>query len=167
VVALIVVALRLPKSPGRPATTAAPSAWLVLAAALVAGAIFEVGFDTLPTWLTIPAILVPEALMIAAVLGWSARSGWNAGHRLALAAGALLTYAWHSFEMHPVVTSSASLTLVSHVVFAVGALALLIVATFRNRDGKLAGTVQSAPRGTEFPSVSVDAGLVPVEVSTD
>ncbi|MEU8148788.1 hypothetical protein [Nonomuraea sp. NPDC048901] len=44
----------------------------------------------------------------ALVARWSHRSGWSDAHRLALAAGAMLTYAWHSFPWEPVTTEPVS-----------------------------------------------------------
>jgi hypothetical protein len=132
VAALVVVALRLPRAdkaaqdPGHD-TRPAPSAWIVFALTLAAGAVFMLGSKILPTW---PAVAVVGAEYIAvvwAILAWSRRPGWDSRHRLALAAGTLLTYAWHAFTMRPVVGDGPIITPVSHAVFALAALALLAV----------------------------------------
>ncbi|MEV4356300.1 hypothetical protein [Nonomuraea sp. NPDC049625] len=135
VVLLVVAAFRLPR-PGRApewATGRAPSPWLVLGAALVAGLVFELQtvIQGLPVWLTIAGLVAAEAGIAWAALTWSAREGWDGRHRMALAGGALLTYAWHAFFSHPLVPSSLGLDLASHLVFGLGAVALLVVALQR------------------------------------
>jgi hypothetical protein len=127
---LVVVALRLPRSTGAAASGAvhpgdgAPPAWVVCAAALVAGAVFILARD-LPTWMGVAAVAVDYAAAVLAVRTWSARAGWDGRHRLALAGAALLTYAWHGFLMQPVAGDGPVITPVSHAIFALAALALL------------------------------------------
>ncbi|HKF16147.1 MAG TPA: hypothetical protein VKF14_02960 [Candidatus Dormibacteraeota bacterium] len=68
------LAVQLPgrsRDAGRSASARAPSAWLVGVA------------------------------MIGLVLGWCRRQDWGPPHHLALAAGALLTYAWNGFLTIP------------------------------------------------------------------
>jgi hypothetical protein len=127
--ALAVVALSVPHGPA-PTAGRAPSPSLVLAATLVAGAVFLLGFG-LPTWLAVAAMLVAVAATAWAVWIWSGRTGWDGRHRLALAAGALLTYAWHSFLMRPVLGDGPVVTPVSHAVFALAALGLLALGITR------------------------------------
>ncbi|MEV4108034.1 hypothetical protein [Nonomuraea sp. NPDC049695] len=105
----------------------------MLGATLVAGAVFELQtvIDGLPVWATIVLLVAAEAGMAWLALTWSAREGWDGRHRMALAGGALLTYTWHAFLSNPVVPSSPVLDLVSHVVFGLAALALLLVAVQR------------------------------------
>ncbi|MEV1170208.1 hypothetical protein [Nonomuraea sp. NPDC049784] len=131
VVLLVVAAFRLPRR--RSAAGRAPSPWLVLGATLVAGAVFELQtvIDGLPVWVTIVSLVAAEAGMAWTALTWSAREGWDGRHRMALAGGALLTYAWHAFLSHPVVPSSPALDLASHVVFGLAAVTLLLVAAQR------------------------------------
>jgi len=131
VAALIVTALRLPHAKTDPVSSTAPNAWLVLVAALIAGAVIQIGSDVLPTWLAVVSVLAAELAMIVAVLAWSTRSGWGGAHRLALAAGALLTYAWHAFGQSPVVSASGTMSVISHVVFAAAAIVLLAIGTRR------------------------------------
>ncbi|MFG6196785.1 hypothetical protein [Nonomuraea sp. JJY05] len=131
VVLLVVAAFRLPR-PGRSAGRA-PSPWLVFGAALAAGLVFELQtvIQGLPVWLTIAALVAAEAGIAWPVLTWSAREGWDGRHRMALGGGALLTYAWHAFFSRPLVPSSPGLDLASHLVFGLGAVALLVVALQR------------------------------------
>ncbi|WP_426511592.1 hypothetical protein ACPPVO_13755 [Dactylosporangium sp. McL0621] len=120
--ALVVLAFRWPHRktvPGR-----VPAAWRVLVLTLVAGALFRLP-GSVPTWVSVGLMAVVFGGMAALVLRWSRRDGWGAGHRLALAAGATLTYAWHSFSMKPFMGDGPVITPVSHVVFALLALLLL------------------------------------------
>ncbi|MFI5890257.1 hypothetical protein ACIA5D_09055 [Actinoplanes sp. NPDC051513] len=116
-----------------PAPGLAPSPWIVLVTALGAGAVLAMG-NELPAALAVPLLVVVLAGTAVAIYRWSARSGWDGRHRLAAAGGALLTYAWHSFLMHPVVEASTALVVVSHVVFALAALLLLAAEVRRLRD---------------------------------
>ncbi|HUR08779.1 MAG TPA: hypothetical protein VM347_40000 [Nonomuraea sp.] len=74
----------------------------------------------------------PFTAVLTIVARWSHRSGWSQAHGLALACGAMLTYAWHSFLWPPVgVPTSPSLDLAGDVVFTTGAIVLLAVAALR------------------------------------
>jgi protein-S-isoprenylcysteine O-methyltransferase Ste14 len=61
----------------------------------------------------------------------SRRDGWTDSHRLAVAGGALLTYAWIGFVVGSVSGRVHSLAIVFHVFLAVGALVLLAAAAHR------------------------------------
>jgi hypothetical protein len=124
VAALVVAAFRV--RPLRASDAAAPAPWVVLVTVLAAGPLF-VFTEHLPTAVAVPLVVVALAVESAALLTWSRRRGWDGRHRLAAAGAALLTYAWHSFFMHPVVEASDALVVVSHVVFAAAAVALLYV----------------------------------------
>jgi hypothetical protein len=131
VAALVAVALRLPPAraagAAKPAPAPAPSPWIVFVLTLAAGAVFMLGSKVLPTWPAVAVVAAEYVAVVWAVLTWSRRTGWDHRHRLALAAGALLTYAWHAFTMRPVVGDGPVITPVSHAVFALAALALLAV----------------------------------------
>jgi len=157
-VALIVVAFRLPRtaapssvahvSTAAPSSvahvsTAAPRPWVVLAAILGAGFVFFVG-DALPAMAGAMLLVVALAGVVVLIVRWSRRPGWDGRHRLATAAGALLTYAWHSFLMQPVIKSSPALIAVSHVVFALAAVLLLVVEARRVRARRTAPAVVEA-----------------------
>ncbi|HEY0797365.1 MAG TPA: hypothetical protein VGD64_16450 [Acidisarcina sp.] len=66
-----------------------------------------------------------DGFALAAILTWSRRSGWDARHRLALAAGAALAYAWHAFIETPVVGGSTFAARVGNVIFALGAILII------------------------------------------
>jgi len=77
-------------------------------------------------------------LAVLAVWRWSRRIGWNAEHRFALAAGALLTYAWYGFVQAP----HDALDLVGQAIFALLALGVLILASQQVRT---ASSVRGVP----------------------
>jgi hypothetical protein len=111
--------------PGVDGSGSAPRPWVVLVAMLGAGFVFFVG-DALPA--VAGAVLLAVALAGAAflVVWWSRKPGWDGRHRLATAGGALLTYAWHSFLMQPVIKASPAMIVISHAVFALAAVLLLV-----------------------------------------
>ncbi|HEY2668838.1 MAG TPA: hypothetical protein VGJ07_00525 [Rugosimonospora sp.] len=126
VVALAVTALRLPPAAvsAAPVGGTAPSAWVAFVGTLAAGAVVMVARE-LPTWVGVAAFVAVVVVAVVAVRIWSRRTGWGAPHRLALAGGALLTYAWHGFLMRPVEGGGSVITPVSHAVFGLAALGLL------------------------------------------
>jgi hypothetical protein len=140
--ALIVLAFLLRHRPAVPGST--PTPWLVLAVTLVAGALLFIGVR-LPAPAAVPVLVVSLAGTTALLLRWSSRTGWGAWHRLAAAAGALLTYAWHSFVLDPVVAASPTMTLVSRVAFTVAALALLAALAHRVANRQDTGGSMESP----------------------
>jgi hypothetical protein len=148
VAVLVMIALRLPR-PGRlqPPPGRAPSPWLAGGFAAAAGAVFVLLYAIDPTglspWLealripaglNVVANLVLFAITIAVVTRWSRRPGWSQAHVLALAGGALLTYAWHSFPWRSLDNAGLALDLGSNAAFTAGAIALLVVAARRVRQ---------------------------------
>jgi hypothetical protein len=155
VLALVVGALRLPPVGGKkPAAGRVMSPWLVFALALVAGGVFMVidfGFDALPWWLVSLIGVVVLASMTWLAAAGSVRTGWDGRHRLALAAGALLTYAWHAFTMDPLQAASPTVVMVGHVVFAGGAVILALLAARRVGPG-------ATPQPSTVDRVTADVG---------
>jgi hypothetical protein len=100
---------------------------------LAAGAAFMLMPRTVPAWLNVAGFLVLFAVVVGLVLRWSAATGWGDAHRLALAGGGLLTYAWHAFPQPPVVPTPAAVDLLGNAVFALAAVVLLVVAARRLR----------------------------------
>ncbi len=83
---------------------------------------------------TVAAIEVALIVMAAAaVRTWSARPGWGDRHVVALAGGALMTYAWYAFVQSPVVGGQGALDHVGDALCALVAAALLAVAVKRAR----------------------------------
>jgi len=106
--------------------------WLVGASALAAGSIFLVVPNSWGWW-AVALYLLLDAAVIAAVFVLSHRTGWAARHRLALAAGAALAYAWHAFIQTPAVGGAHSLRTVriGNAIFAAALLVLLTIAARR------------------------------------
>jgi len=126
---LVVVAFGLPTI--QPSTPRTVNPWLVLATSVAAGVVFMASRHVLPAWLFPIVMLLDFAVVTMLLLRWSRLAGWGDRHRLALASGAVLTYAGNSFLMHPVMGDGPVITPVSHVVFAVAAVAFLLVAARR------------------------------------
>jgi hypothetical protein len=129
-VVLIVLAFRLgtrgaARTPGR-----VPDPWIVGAGALAAGSLFLV-IPNAWGWGAVAVYVVLYAIVIGTVYVWSRRTGWNGRHRLALAAGAALAYAWHAFPQHPAVGGSGTADLVGNAIFAAGAIVLITAAARR------------------------------------
>ncbi|QYC42409.1 hypothetical protein Nocox_24030 [Nonomuraea coxensis DSM 45129] len=141
VVAALLSVLALPRRP--PATTPAggaprraPGPWTVLGLTLVAGLAFWLAalpLDVLGAWPAVAANLALYGAAYALVARWARRAGWGLAQRLALGAGWLLTYAWHSFPQPPALPATPGVDLAGNVAFAVAAVALLTVAWSRVR----------------------------------
>ena len=142
VLALVVVALRLPRT-RRPLAGPTPRPGQILAATLIAGAVFEVA-TLLPTVPGIIALAVAIVAVTAALLTWSRHAGWTPAHTLAAAAGGLLTYAWHSFLASPVTKGPHLLVPISHVTFAALAVLLLLL-EYRRVRATASPAVDSTP----------------------
>ena len=112
----------------------APKPWLVGLAAFVASSLF---FAKSETWPGIAFGLVLLVAMVILIARWSRREGWSAAHRLALAGGALLTYAWGGFVLTSLYGRTGVVDLGGNALLAVCAIALLVAAirTVRRTKG--------------------------------
>ena len=129
-VAAIVAAFLLPTRSASRKPGSVPNPWLIAAAALVAGSIFLI----VPGpwgWTAIAIYSLLDLMMIASMSALSHRDGWNATHRLALAGGAALAYAWHAFIQNPAVGDAGRGTRIGNVIFAAALIVLLVVAAGR------------------------------------
>ncbi|MGH4025031.1 MAG: hypothetical protein ACRDRV_10660 [Pseudonocardiaceae bacterium] len=117
---------------------AVPGPWLVGVFALLTSSLF-MGLHLLltPGWLTVVLYLALYAVVIGLVTVGSRRAGWSDAHRLALAGGALVTYAWYGFPATPILGATGTEDLIGNIVFATVALALLAAAAY---------TVHTVPR---------------------
>lgn len=127
IVLLVGAAFALRRTAPAPVAKAAPSPWLVVVGTLAAGAaIMVLGVNApIPAWLDVTLILAVLAVATVAINAWSRRQGWGAGHHLALAAGALVTYAWHSFPQPSLLVGNTPLDLIGNAIFTAAALVLL------------------------------------------
>jgi hypothetical protein len=112
----------------------APNPWLtgglafVLTSAFMAATRLSYALK-LPAAVLILVYLLLYGLGLFAVWRWSRRIGWSAEHKFALAAGALLTYAWYGFVQAP----HDALDLIGQAIFALLALGILILVGWRVR----------------------------------
>jgi amino acid transporter len=144
---LVAVAFLIPQRRSTEATDShqAPSPWVAGVTAFVLSSAFmaitRLAYTLqLPAAILILVYLVLYGLAVFAVWRWSRRIGWNADHRFALAAGALLTYAWYGFVQAP----HDLLDVIGQAIFALVALGLLILAGRQVRTDKPAPDVPTS-----------------------
>jgi hypothetical protein len=121
----------LPKRSTGQAPGWVPSPWLIAAGALAAGSVFMV-VPNAWNWWAVAIYLALDLAVIAAVLILSHREGWGGMHRLALAGGAALAYAWHAFIQQPAVGGDGTANRIGNAIFAAGLIILLVIAAKRN-----------------------------------
>ncbi len=129
-VVAVVGAFRLPNRSAARTTGWVPNPWLVGAATMIAGSIFLV-VPNVWGWLAVGLYVLMDLMLIAAVSALSNRAGWNGQHRLALAGGAALAYAWHAFLEHPAVGNGGTSFRIGNAVFAAALIVLLVIAARR------------------------------------
>ena len=142
IVALVVAAFAVPYRP-RPIERRAPSPWLVAVLTLVLTSLLLTLVMFWPgrwsQWVSVAAWCVVVAALVALVARWSRCRGWGAGHRLGLAGGALLTYAWVAFPHQPVGSDPGgradAVDLVGNTVFGLAAVLLIVLAALVVRRG--------------------------------
>jgi hypothetical protein len=128
--AAIAASFRLPhgRVPDAAEIGLAPSPWLTGAAALTAGSIFLV-IPRQWAWGAVGMYMLLGLAAIVLVSRWSRSIGWSGLHRLLLAGGAALAYAWHAFIQTPAVGKPDR---IGNAVFAACLLAVLAIAARRN-----------------------------------
>jgi hypothetical protein len=127
---LIGLAFALRRRPRPRVQRSAPSPRVVGVVAFVAASLF---FLKSESWAGIAFGLLVAGIMAAAVARWSRRPGFGDRHRLALAGGALLTYAWGGFLLSFLIGRTGPLHYLGNALYAAAAVALLTVATRRLR----------------------------------
>jgi hypothetical protein len=166
VVLLVVAALRMPRRtqprvvPGR----VAPAPWLVFAAVLADGVLFMAAqLGALPAWLGVILLVLALGLAAGGIGYFSHGAGWGAWHRYAAAAGGMLTYAWHSFFTTPLIGAGPIMTPLSHIVFALAAVALLVAEArrIRAREHPSAQAAEAPAQAVDGPATDGPAGNVP------
>jgi hypothetical protein len=140
---LVVAAFALPvrQHALRAGTVANP--WLVGIAGFVAGSIFLLVPPTLG-WGAVAIYVALYLITIKFVFHQSSRQDWGARHRLALASGAALAYALHSFPQPSVTNEDPTIDVIGNSIFAVGAIAIIAIGFLRNRDHRIS-TDNSSP----------------------
>jgi hypothetical protein len=137
-----VLGRRQPASPTARATSgcSAPSPVVVGITALACGSAFMViaaiVHAALPAAASVTAMLAALAALATAAARWSGRARWSERHRLAVAGGLLLTYAWYGFVQKPSVGHvSPHVDLLGDAALTAAALGLLITAIVRVARG--------------------------------
>jgi hypothetical protein len=128
--ALIGAAFVVRPRPDRPAAGWVPGPRLLGVLSFVAASAF---FARPETW---AGVAVGAALVVAAAVAvarWSGRPGWTPHHLLALAAGALLTYAWGGFVLTALYGPDDPVRWAGNAVFALLAVGLVAASARRLR----------------------------------
>ncbi len=131
----IVAAFQMPAPTSARAPGSVPSPLLVGAGSLLAGSIFLI-VPNAWEWVAVAIYLLLDLMVIVGVATLSRREGWSAQHRLALAGGAALAYAWHAFIQHPAIGSSGTSLRIGNVIFAASLIALLFFASRRTTSAR-------------------------------
>jgi hypothetical protein len=79
-------------------------------------------------WVSVAVWFALVGAAVVLIMHWSRSDGWGAAHHLALAGGALLTYALVAFPQEPIVGSTGAIDLTGNIIFLLGAIALLAAA---------------------------------------
>lgn len=130
VVALIGVVLAVKGRPRPAINRPALRPRTVGIAAFTASSLFFLKSDS---WPGVAFGLLVLAVMAGLVFRWCRREGWGASHHIALAGGALLTYAWGGFLLTMLLGRTEPIHLIGNAIFACGAIVLLIAAVRKAR----------------------------------
>jgi hypothetical protein len=148
--ALIGLAARLGTTTSTRGPGGVPAVWVVGLIALVVTSTFMLVSDlNVPAWPSAAIYLVGWAAAILVVRQWSRREAWTRQHVLALASGALLTYAWHGFPEKPIFDAPKAVDLIGNGIFTALALVLLVFAWRRV-------AVVTSPAETAAPAAELD-----------
>ena len=118
VVIVLIVAAFSVRDPRSRSEYPGPGPWKVGAFSFLAASTFLGLRYVLADWPIVAAYLILFGLVAVIVVRWSGCADWGPIHRVALAGGALLTYAWHSFIETPLIGSKGTIDLVGNVVFS-------------------------------------------------
>ncbi len=129
-VVVIIAAFQVRPRPAARISGWVPSPWLAGAVALIAGSVFLI-VPGVWAWRAVGIYLLMDLALVVAISTLSRRQGWNAQHRLALAGGAALAYAWHAFMAHPAVGFGGVGFRIGNAIFAAALIVLLVVAARR------------------------------------
>jgi hypothetical protein len=95
-------------------------------------------------WWAVVSYLSIDALAMLSIWIWSGRSGWGASHRLSIAGGAAMAYAWHAFIQTPSLGSTGTITRMGNLLFAV--LAANLVAAGARKASYPQGCAPAGPQ---------------------
>ena len=132
---LIVSAFSLPLRLNSTARGGVPPPWVPGLMALVASSAFLL-VPMAWGWLAVGVYLLLDAVVATAILVWAARRGWDERHKVALAGGAAMAYAWHAFIQIPALGTADAFGRIGNLVFAV--LAVILIAAGAKRTANFA-----------------------------
>jgi hypothetical protein len=130
---LAVLAFRLPRAKSATGIASVPNPWItgILALLLASGVLLV---PSKWNWGAAASVFVLDAAAIVLALLWSRSINWTPLHSLALAGGAALAYAWHSFIEVPAVGLTAgqvATVRIGNAIFTLLAIALILIAALR------------------------------------
>ncbi|MBO1331253.1 hypothetical protein [Streptomyces sp. VRA16 Mangrove soil] len=146
IVALIVAAFLAGRRPAFPADSAPPAPaprTVGLTAFALSSGYWSRDFlpgEGVSAWVLVGFWCVLAAVAVVVLGRWAHRPGWGDRHRFALAGGALLTYAWVGFEHGAQMGLPLTLSVPGSLVFATGAVLLLVAASRALRRREAAPT---------------------------
>jgi hypothetical protein len=132
---LIVSAFRLPQRSNCAARGGVPPPWALGLMALAASSAFLL-VPMAWGWSAVGVYLLLDTVMVTAILVWAARRGWDERHKLALAGGAAMAYAWHAFIQVPALGTADVFGKIGNLVFAL--LAVILIANGAKRTADFA-----------------------------
>lgn len=130
---LVVIAFRVPRTKPATGTASTLNPWLAGIFALLFGS----GVLLVPmkwNWGAAGSVFVLDAAAILLIALWSRSANWTPLHQVALAAGAALAYAWHSFMEVPAagaVSGHLTTVRIGNAIFALLAIVLIFTGTRR------------------------------------
>ncbi len=130
---LIVSAFSLPLRLNSTARGGVPPPWVPGLMALVASSAFLL-VPMAWGWLAVGVYLLLDAVVATAILVWAARRGWDERHKVALAGGAAMAYAWHAFIQIPALGTADAFGRIGNLVFALLAAILIAAGAKRTAD---------------------------------
>ncbi|WP_051272150.1 hypothetical protein [Shimazuella kribbensis] len=125
IISLIGISFAIRPSPRSHNDHHAPNTWLVGVVAFIVSSLFFVLGEN---WMSVVIKIMLIGMMIILVKKWSNCSDWNGLHRLSLAGGALLTYAWGGFLCATLVGNTGIVDRIGNIIFACGAVIVLLIA---------------------------------------
>jgi hypothetical protein len=133
IVGLVIAAFALRSRRLPTLDTRAPSPWLVGAVSLIATSAYWTasGLSTADwsEWAGVAVWCLIVAVGIPMISRWSRQRDWGDRHRLALAAGATVTYVWMAFPVAPEGGGSPTIDLIGNAAFGTAAVAVVLMAS--------------------------------------
>lgn len=123
VILLAFVSFKIGRHTSVPTTTTAPKPLVIGTVSFFASSLFMLT-DSLKGWVSFSACVLLATVFFTIVYHWSSRIGWSDMHRIAIAGGGILTYAWLGLFS-------------GSIIFGCGAIILLFVAARKLRKSKV------------------------------